>query len=186
MHNYLNQCLFLGALSLSILNSIAVAADAQVNYAGEVTQAGCNIEGGNALNISLGQKKSTELSLDPSGGAEVPFVLTGCPRKINIVFTATSDPDNSTRIRLANAGQPDAAVGVGVVPWIYIRQSDYGSNVKDGWMNMPRFETGEMVNTNNNPRIVMSLSGVMVRTSASKPVRAGKVQATMDISFLYP
>ena len=186
MHKHLNQFLFVGALSLSILSSNAIAADAQVNYTGEVTQGGCNIEGGNALNLNLGRVKSTELLLDPRGGPEIPFVLTGCPRKINIIFTATSDPDNPTRIKLANAGQSDAAVGVGVAPWVYIRQSDYGSNVKDGWMSMPRFETGEMVNTNNNLRIEMKLSGVMVRTSASKPVRAGKVQATMDISFLYP
>jgi len=185
MSKYLNKILFIGTLNLIAINLSCMAQGAQVNYSGEVKQAGCNIEGGTAINIDLGQKKSTELSGDGSA-SQVPFVLTGCPRKINIIFSGISDPDAPTRIKLANAGQPDAAVGVAVAPWVWIQQSKYGGHVKDGWMSMPRFETGEMVNSGNYPRIEMWLRGVMVRTSADKPVRAGKVQATMDISFLYP
>lgn len=185
MHKYLHKILFIGTLNLMAINSNGIAADTQINYTGEVKQAGCNIEGGNAININLGRKKTTELSGD-GAESQVPFVLTGCPRKINIIFTGISDPDAPTRIKLANAGQPDAAVGVAVAPWVWIQQSLYGANVKDGWVSMPRFETGEMVNGGNLPRIEMYLRGVMVRTSTNKPVRGGKVQATMDISFLYP
>ena len=186
MQKYLNPYLLIGTLSLLAINpNNSMAENAQVNYSGTVTQPGCNIEGGNTININLGHKKSTELSGDGSE-SQVPFVLTGCPQKINIIFTGISDPDAPTRIKLANAGQPDAASGVAVAPWVWIQQSKYGGNVKDGWMSMPRFETGEMVNSGNLPRIEMYLRGVMVRTSANKPVRRGRVQATMDISFLYP
>lgn len=177
---------FLALLGASV---IGMAADATVNYTGTVTQSTCSFEGGNTVNIDLGTRDAAQLTVVDEKYSLPRRVITlaGCPNAVQIEFSGVADTDLVDAFKNDKEATSGGASAVAIRPWLSI-DAEYGSASSDitttmSWVK-PNHRTA-WLSKNTNGKILIKLSGIIVRTTLAKPVRGGSVQTTMQVTFNY-
>jgi type 1 fimbria pilin len=175
-----NLLLFIFFIALSITVNRLQAAEANINYTGEITQPTCKVSGSNSINLALPSitadvfmQRSLGKADEPKVDKFVSFALSGCPAKIRFSFDGISDPAFPTHLK--NQASSDTALGVAIAPTFNIASGQMRAMI------MPAHTTALFDTTNGS--LEVKVGGEYVRTSNT--VQAGKVQTTMQMTILY-